>query len=294
MPTGFESHLNPPFSVVVPAHQRAAFVFDSPHSGRNYTPQFLGSVRLNRRAIRRSEDFRVDELFGAVAGLGCPILSANFPRAFLDVNREAWELDPRMFLEPLPPGCNTRSARVAGGLGTIARVVAEREEIYARKLSFAEAVERVETLYKPYHAALGRLLADTRARFGHAVLVDCHSMPSSRDAAKRADIVLGDRYGTSCAPAIVEAAAIILKDLGYRVEINKPYAGGFIAEHYGRPRDGLHALQIEISRGLYMDESRLEKSAGFARTADQLRAFVERLIALPESCFDVASPLAAE
>jgi N-formylglutamate amidohydrolase len=294
MPTGFESHLNPPFSVIAPVRQRAPFVFNSPHSGRNYTPQFLASVRLNRRAIRRSEDFRVDELFGVVASLGCPILAANFPRAFVDVNREAWELDPRMFDEPLPPGCNTRSARVAGGLGTIARVVAEREEIYARKLTFNEAVERVETLYKPYHAVLGRLVADTHARFGHSVLVDCHSMPSNRDAARRADIVLGDRYGASCAPAIVEAAAAVLGELGFRVDINKPYAGGFITEHYGRPHDGFHALQVEISRGLYMDEARLEKSAGFARTAEALRQFAERMIGLPQSVFAAPTRLAAE
>jgi len=294
MPTGFESHLNPPFSVIAPARQLAPFVFDSPHSGRNYTPQFLASIRLNRRDIRRSEDFRVDELFAEAANLGCPLLAANFPRAFLDVNREAWELDPRMFCDPLPPGCNTRSARVSGGLGTIARVVAEREEIYARKLSFAEAVERVETLYKPYHAMLGRLLTETKARFGHAILIDCHSMPTNRETARRADIVLGDRYGTSCAPMLVEAAAIILKDLGFEVEINKPYAGGFITEHYGRPAAGFHALQFEISRNLYMDEARIEKHSGFASTAKAMRTFAERLIGLPEACFAANPALAAE
>lgn len=286
MPTGFDPILNPPLSLLAPAGQRVPFVFSSPHSGRNYTPEFLGSVRLSRRAIRRSEDFRVDELFASVAAIGCPLLSANFPRAYVDVNREPYELDPRMFAEALPGWCNTASPRVAGGLGTVARIVSETEEIYLRKLSLGEALERIETLYRPWHDTLARLLAQTRERFGFAVLVDCHSMPSAAEAGQKArpQIVLGDRHGASCDPAITRAAAEILSQLGYRVEINKPYAGGFITEHYGRPREGWHALQVELNRGLYMDEAALEKGAGFTRIAADMRTFAARLVsAVPAS-----------
>lgn len=297
MATGFDTTLNPPFSVVEPAEQRVPFVFNSPHSGRNYTPQFLAGVQLDRATIRKSEDYRIDELFGGAVRQGAPMLLANFPRAFLDVNREPFELDPAMFTEKLPEFANTRSVRVAGGLGTLARIVSESEEIYARKLPLAEAMERIETVYHPYHSTLRGLLAATHQRFGYAVLVDCHSMPSSRDGISRRsrpDIVLGDRYGTSCAQQITWAASEFLTDLGYDVEINKPYAGGFITEHYGRPENGLHSLQIEINRGLYMDEASLSKRAVFDRIAEDLTRFIGRLVALPDDNLAGALPLAAE
>jgi N-formylglutamate amidohydrolase len=280
-----------------PSQQRVPFVFNSPHSGRNYRPQFLGQVRLDRAAIRKSEDFRVDELFAGAVPQGCPLLTANFPRAFLDVNREPYELDPAMFEEPLPGFCNTRSVRVAGGLGTIARIVSETEEIYGCKLGIAEGLERIETIYKPYHATLRMLLARTHARFGHAVLIDCHSMPSTRDGATRRmrpDFVLGDRYGTSCAAQITWAAAQFLSELGYEVEINKPYAGGFITEHYGRPHSGLHALQIEINRGLYMDEASLAKGEAFEAVSADITRFIGRLVAIPDSGLGGTASLAAE
>jgi N-formylglutamate amidohydrolase len=297
MPTGYDPILNPPFSLVAPAEQRVPFVFDSPHSGRNYTPQFLAQSRLGRDAIRRSEDFRVDELFMGVAALGCPLLCANFPRAYVDVNREPYELDPAMFHDRLPDWANTRSVRVAGGLGTIARIVSETEDIYAGKLMVADAIERIETIYHPYHAALRRLLAQTHVRFGSAVLVDCHSMPSARDPASRRsrpDFVLGDRFATSCSQEITWAAYEFLRELGYSVEVNKPYAGGFITEHYGRPGQGVHALQIEINRGLYMDEARMQKSSGFDRLARDLTVFASRLVSIPDSRLTGDTPLAAE
>ncbi len=297
MPTGFDPTLNPPFVVLASAEQRVPYVFNSPHSGRNYTADFLSSTRLSRDAIRRSEDFRIDELFYGVVGLGCPLLAAHFPRAFVDVNREPYELDPAMFDGPLPGWANTKSVRVTGGLGTIARIVSETEEIYAQRLSVAEAIERIDTIYQPYHAALRRLLARTHVNFGHAVLVDCHSMPSARDQVQRRnrpDFVLGDRFATSCAQEITWAAHEFLRDLGYAVEINKPYAGGFITEHYGRPDQGVHALQIEINRGLYMDEARLAKSDGFDRLARDLTQFAARLVAIPDAALGGARPLAAE
>jgi N-formylglutamate amidohydrolase len=202
-----------------------------------------------------------------------------------------------MYVEPLPEFVNSRSARVAGGLGTIARIVSESEEIYARRLTLEEAFERIETIYKPYHSQLRALLARTHARFGYSVLVDCHSMPSTRNGAvrrARPDFVLGDRYGTSCAQKITWAAAEFLSTMGYEVEINKPYAGGFITEHYGRPDNGLHTIQIEVNRGLYMNEDRLEKNARFESISRDMTRFIGRLVSIPEDGLAADRPLAAE
>ncbi len=269
-----------PFEVLAPARARGPFVFNSPHSGAAYPAEFLAASRLDPMALRRSEDMFVDDLFAGVVERGAPLLRAHFPRAYLDVNREPYELDPRMFDGRLPDHCNTRSMRVAGGLGTIARVVGEGQEIYARRLSVAEALERIERLYRPYHAALRTLLEDTRRRFGFAVLVDCHSMPSGphlQADGGRADVVIGDRYGTSCAGCFTDAVEDGLRALGYRVSRNKPYAGGFITEHYGHPLAGFHALQLEVNRSLYMDERRQTKSSGFARVAGDLMAMTDDL-----------------
>ncbi len=286
----------PPFVVRVPAQQRVPYVFNSPHSGRFYPPRFLEMSRLDPVAVRRSEDCYVDELFAGVVGLGAPLLAANFPRAYLDANREPWELDPRMFTEQLPPHANTRSPRVAGGLGTVPRLVGEGQEIYAGKLPLAEALDRIDTVYKPYHAQLQRLLMETHARFGFGVLIDCHSMPASirlSDGGVRPDFIIGDRFGVACVPALAEGAAAILTRLGYKVVLNKPYAGGFITEHYGRPARGLHALQIEVNRGLYMDEKTLERKAGFATLARDLTRFAADIMATPE--YELYGlPLAAE
>ena len=206
--------------------------------------------------------------------LGAPLMTARFPRAYLDVNREPYELDPRMFDGRLPPFANTRSMRVAGGLGTIPRVVADGQEIYRARLSVDEGLRRIEWLYKPYHRALRQLVHRTARAFGHAVLIDCHSMPSTslaRDDAVKADIVLGDRYGTSCATALTDLVEVALRERGYAVVRNKPYAGGFITEHYGEPALGRHALQIEISRSLYMDERSLARRPDFNAVAADLR-----------------------
>ena len=276
--------------------QKFPFVLNSPHSGRHYPERFLAMTRLDAYAIRRSEDCYVDELFGAAVALGAPMLAANFPRAYLDVNREPWELDPRMFREPVPPYCNIRSARVAGGLGTVPRLVGEGLDIYADRLPPAEALSRIESIYKPYHEALKRLLTRTHAAFGFAVLIDCHSMPASirvGDAGLRPDFIIGDRFGTSATPALTQTAIALLSGMGYRVAHNKPYAGGFITEHYGRPARHLHALQIEVNRGLYMDERTLCKTAGFDALADDMARFAADLMAMPDHCF-LDLPLAAE
>lgn len=288
--------LTPAFELRAPAVARVPFVFNSPHSGRVYPPRFLSLTRLDALAIRRSEDCYVEELFGAAPALGAPLLVANFPRAYLDVNREPWELDPRMFVEPLPSFANTRSARVAGGLGTIPRLVGEGQEIYGGRLRLSEALARIEAVYRPYHLALKQLVTAARERFGYAVLVDCHSMPASirlGEGGVRPDFIVGDRFGASAAPAVTEHAIALLTSMGYLVAHNKPYAGGFITEHYGRPAKGLHAIQIEVNRGLYMNEATLEKTAGFDALAEDLHRFCADLMSIPDP--DVRPlPLAAE
>jgi N-formylglutamate amidohydrolase len=196
----FEQHLSPPYILAMPRHQAVPFVFCSPHSGRVYTDAFLAASRLTANSLRKSEDCYVDDLFAGVATLGAPLIAARFPRAYVDVNREPYELDPELFEEALPPFANSRSIRVAGGLGTIARVVADAEEIYKQRLPLAVALERIERLYKPFHGALASLIDTTARRFGAAMLIDCHSMPSSSTGyvgPQRPDFVLGDRFGAS-------------------------------------------------------------------------------------------------
>lgn len=286
----------PAFDVLCPADQRVPYVFNSPHSGRQYSQQFLASSRLDESAIRRSEDAFVDDLFAHVVPLGAPLLRAHFPRAYLDVNREPYELDPKMFDGRLPSYANIRSIRVAGGLGTVARIVSENHEIYRHRLPVEEALNRIEEIYKPYHSTLRRLLAQTHVTFGYAVLIDCHSMPSSvkcQTTDVRPDFILGDRYGTSCNSELTEYACSILRDMGYSVSRNKPYAGGFITEHYGRPASGLHALQVEINRGLYMNEATHERSPGFDDLFHNLKQFAQELIAMPDAALP-ADPIAAE
>ncbi|MGE0256252.1 MAG: N-formylglutamate amidohydrolase [Alphaproteobacteria bacterium] len=272
--------------IVAPAEQTAALVFSSPHSGRDYPPEFLAASRLDPLAIRRSEDAFVDELFSDVAHVGAPLLKALFPRAYIDPNREPYELDPAMFAERLPEWVNTRSPRVAAGLGTIARLVASGAEIYRERLAFAEAAARVEGLWRPYHAALEDLIGQTRRQFGYCVLIDCHSMPSvagpmEDDAGlrRRVDVILGDGHGTSCARSLSDLVADTLAGLGYSVTRNAPYSGGFITRHYGRPRRGVHALQIELNRALYMDENRLERGARLAQVAADMRTLAAGLAA---------------
>jgi N-formylglutamate amidohydrolase len=275
---------DPPFEIIEPKQWRGPVLFNSPHSGRIYPRAFLSSSRLDLMALRRSEDSFVDELAAGVVERGYPLMRAHFPRSYVDVNREPYELDPRMFEGRLPSFANTRSMRVAGGLGTVARVVGDAQEIYDQRISVDDALRRIENLYKPYHRALRRLFTRVHREFGAAMLIDCHSMPSSnssKDDRPRADVVLGDRYGTSCVGAVSETAESTLRRLGYAVSRNKPYAGGFITEHYGNPAAGLHAIQLEFNRGLYMDEHRFERSATFGRLAADLETLAEQLADIP-------------
>jgi N-formylglutamate amidohydrolase len=279
-----KDELDPPFEVLEPAECHGPVVFNSPHSGSVYPRTFLSASRLDVGTLRRSEDSFVDKLVLGVVARGHPLMRAHFPRCYVDVNREPYELDPRMFDGRLPSFANTRSMRVAGGLGTVARVVGDAQEIYGQRIPVDDAIRRIEWLYKPYHRALRRLFTRVHRDFGAAVLVDCHSMPSmagSKDERPRGDIVLGDRYGTSCVATVAETIESTFRGLGYVVSRNKPYAGGFITEHYGNPAVGLHAIQLEINRALYMDERRYEPSASFAAVAADLETLAERLAGIP-------------
>jgi N-formylglutamate amidohydrolase len=279
-----KTELNPPFEILEPSEWAGAIVFNSPHSGNIYPRAFLTTARLDLASLRRSEDSFVDELFLGVVQRGHPLMRAHFPRCYVDVNREPYELDPRMFEGRLPSFANTRSMRVAGGLGTVARVVGDAQEIYDQRIPVDDALGRIEELYKPYHRALRRLVTKVHRQCGAAVLVDCHSMPSTagaKDERPRADVVLGDRYGTSCVAIVSETIESTLTELGYSVSRNKPYAGGFITEHYGNPSAGLHAIQLEINRGLYMDERRYERAATFSRLAADLETLADQLGRMP-------------
>ena len=259
----------------------SALLFASPHSGRIYPRHLLEAARIAPPIIRRSEDAYVDYLIAGAPDCGITTISARLARAYLDVNRGPWELDPRMFEDELPAQARTRTARVAAGLGVIPRTVGDDMDIYARKLTFAEAQARIAAVHHPYHAAVTALMADIRREHGLVILIDWHSMPAR--AARHAfggggcDMVLGDRFGASCSPAILRSIERHLQDLGYRVARNAPYAGGYTTEHYGRPEQRTHALQIEINRALYLDEDILALTTGFATLKTQLGRLFARL-----------------
>lgn len=269
-----------PFRVERPARQTVPFVFASPHSGRSYPNSLLARTRLDATTLRRSEDAFVDELFAGATGLGAPLLAAQFPRAFLDVNRSAAELDAAMFDSALGVPVDAPSPRVAAGLGVIPRIVRDGAEIYRGKLKSDEAGARLEQLYRPYHQALSDLMEETHARFGVAALIDCHSMPSALSVP---DIVLGDRYGASAAPALTAHAEAAFQREGFSVVRNTPYAGGHSTVLYGRVASGWHALQVEINRGLYLDEDRIAKRPSFDMVRVRLTRAIRSLVGVSQS-----------
>jgi N-formylglutamate amidohydrolase len=256
-----------PYIVRRPAGEALPLIFASPHSGRIYPAEMMAASVLDSDQIRRSEDAYVDALIEDGPAWGATLIANRMARAYVDVNRAAHELDPAMFEDELPAASQGRSARVAAGLGAIARIVADGQEIYHRKLTYAEALARIDTVHTPYHQALGGLVDEARARHGRVLVIDWHSMPTAagRFAAGRScDIVLGDRFGQACGGAVTSLVERCLRDRGYRVVRNNPYAGGYTTEHYGKPQDGVHALQIEIDRGLYLDGTGLAPGTGFA------------------------------
>ena len=265
-----ESNIDKPINIEQPGHQSVPLVISSPHSGLDYPADFVKNSALSKQRLRSSEDCFVDEIFRYAPKVGAPLLKALFPRVFVDVNRGPFELDPTMFNSGLPNYVTTKNQRIFAGLGTVAKVVSNGEEVYKNKLDFDEIKKRIETCYHPYHIELKRLIDQTRDIFGFCILIDCHSMPSN--AAKSAspkplgkkgtDIILGDCHGSSCHPSIMNAALEILTQAGFSVKRNNPYAGGFITQHYGKPYESVHAIQIEINRSLYMNEKELKRLDG--------------------------------
>lgn len=277
------SDIADPIEVLAPGTLSTPLVIASPHSGNHYPADLINASALSKSALRQSEDCYVDELFSSAKYAGIPMIRALYPRAYLDLNREPYELDQDMFCDKLPDFVNTASPRVAAGLGTVARIVANQKEIYARKLTWQEVESRITRLYKPYHQSLTRLINTAKDQFGYCVLIDCHSMPSAglpsgKSASNDSvDIVLGDRNGLSCCALITEETERLLGNMGYSIIRNNPYAGGFTTQHYGTPETGVHALQIEINRSLYVDENSLTRRPGFAKLQDDLRSFTESL-----------------
>lgn len=276
-----------PFAVDAPPDgaPQTPLVFASPHSGSVYPPVMIEALRLSPDQLRNSEDSLVDALIAPAPALGATVIRAGIARAFIDLNRAPFELDPAMFEDELPDFARARTARVAAGLGAIARIASGGHEIYRRKLTFAEAKGRIDAVHRPYHDALTRLLAQARASHGVAVLVDWHSMPSEAAFAPgragrrgpQSDIVLGDRFGASCAPALSAMVEQAFVGMGYRCARNAPYAGGYTTENYGRPGRRTHALQIEINRALYLDETSRLRTAGFAQLSRDIAALTARL-----------------
>jgi N-formylglutamate amidohydrolase len=280
------------FQIIRPAVQTCPVVFSSPHSGRDYSQAFLDQSILGLAAIRSSEDAFVDSLISCAPSLGAPLLLAHVPRSYIDLNRAPDEFDPALIEQVRAYESNPR---IASGLGVVPRVVAGGRAIYRGKISLAEAKARVDAHWHPYHNALGQLMADTVAKFGYAILLDMHSMPS--EAAKMlrpnqfaADIVLGDRHGASAAGQITAHVEAAFVAEGLRVARNSPFAGAYIAQHYGRPFVGKHVLQVEISRGLYMNEDQITPLPQFAQFQSKIENVLRRVIA----GYAAPSALAAE
>jgi len=280
-----------PVRLVRPKQPLVPFIFASPHSGRLYPLSFIRQSRLSPLMLRRSEDAFADELFESVPAFGTPLLCARFPRAYVDANRAPGELDPEMFDAALPFGIDPPSPRVAAGLGVIPRLVREGADIYRARLAVEEAAMRLSALYRPYHDALAGLVEETYGRFGCAVVIDCHSMPSTPAAPS---IVFGDCHGASVSPSLMRHTEEAFGRAGFATARNAPYAGGYTTHLYAHRERGVHALQIEINRGLYLDEERIEKLPSFAGVKGRLSAALRQLMAFDWTRLREQPPLAAE
>ena len=263
----------PPFDLRLPRHRTTSVIFASPHSGCVYPQAFLRQSALSAAVLRSSEDAFVDQLFETAPSYGAPFLVATYPRAWVDLNRAQDELDAALIEGVRRNGHNPR---IASGLGVVPRVVSGGRPIYRGKISLDEARARIRDVWRPYHAALHQQLVETRATFGEAILIDCHSMPheaiepdadypSGARGPQRPDVVLGDRFGAAASGGIVDRIEAAFAAAGLRVSRNTPFAGAFITQHYGRPTKGQHVVQVEIDRALYMDEARVAPHGGFAR-----------------------------
>ncbi len=265
----------------LPSRRHSPAVFSSPHSGRFYPPGFLAASQLDPLTLRSSEDAFVDELFAAAPSCGAPLLAARMPRAWIDLNRAADELDPAL-VEGVARGAH--NPRIASGLGVIPRVVANGRAIYSGKLPMAEAEARLAFAWHPYHAALRGLVEGALAQFGEALVIDCHSMPHeaieahARPGQPRPEVVLGDRFGAAAGAAVMDRVEAAFAAAGLRVARNAPFAGAYIAQAYGRPARGVHVVQVEIDRALYLDEARVAKRADFPAFAAQIAGVVAEIV----------------
>ena len=254
-------------------------VLASPHSGRDYPPAFLAQTRLTLAQLRRAEDSYVDTLLDGAVALGIPRLAAHFGRSWLDLNRAATELDPAMYVDPLDSQPEQATDRVVAGLGVVPRIAAQGVNIYATRLRFEDARQRIASVHVPWHATLDSLLASAARRHGFAVLLDCHSMPTPSGGGAAPQVVIGDLHGRSAAPELVELIEAWLRGAGLRVARNTPYAGGYTTARHGHPEHGIHAVQLEIDRALYMDPRRLSPHMGFASVAAHLTGLAAMLLA---------------
>ena len=283
---------NAAYHLSAPAHRTSCVVFSSPHSGRDYSPEFLERSVLNRHAIRSSEDAFVDLLFEPAAEFGMPLLKAAMPRAYLDLNRSAEELDPALIDGARRHGHNPR---VASGLGVIPRVVANGRAIYRGKLPMIEAQRRIETYWRPYHTRLKSLLDESHRLFGQAILVDCHSMPReavaglTRNRTSRPEIVIGDRFGASASSEVVDRIEAAFAAAGLTVSRNAPFAGAYVTQTYGRPSRHQHAVQIEIDRSLYIDETQILPNGNFDAFRTLLRQVIAEIAAIGQDPMQLAA-----
>lgn len=269
-----------PYRIIGPTESAAPIVLASPHSGREYPGAFLAQSRLTLGQLRRAEDAYVDELLGDAVAEGVPLIAARYGRAYLDLNRDADEIDPAMIADPLPPSAGQASDRVAAGLGVVPRIAAHGLDIYASRLRLAEVESRVGALHRPYHRGIDMLLDRALARHGYAVLLDCHSMPTPPGGPSSPQFVLGDLHGQTAAPRLVDAIEATIAGAGFRVSRNAPYAGGYTTLHHADRARGVHVVQIEVDRSLYMDPARLARHAGFAAVASVFRQLIGQLLAV--------------
>ncbi len=259
-------------TIVEPSTLTSGVVFALPHSGRDYGVSFLNQSILDKISIRSSEDAFLDQLIDGIEKYGAPKIIANAPRAFIDLNRSTDELDPALISGIKN---NIRSPRISSGLGVIPRVVSHGKEIYRGKLSLEQAQSRIEYYWKPYHKDLSNLLKRAQSIYSQSLLIDMHSMPHEAVSAqssfiKAPEIVVGDRFGMSSDPEFTNLIVSILKQHGFRVAKNTPFAGAFITKHHGKIKDRTHAIQIEIDRSLYMDEEQILPNSGFEKLKSQL------------------------
>ena len=274
------SSLETPFTLIRPAtSRRSRVIVTSPHSGRQYPSRFIEQSALELDDLRQVEDAGVDRLL-AFQPLPCPIMLAEFPRSFVDLNRDAGEIDHAMFDGPVNSLDQLQSRYLRWGLGVIPSKAANQQNIYSALLPAEEANDRLDHYYTPFHGELGRLL-NNASRGGDALLIDCHSMPS-RLPGLNADIVIGSDYGKSADADIVREAKVFFEREGLKVALNSPFAGGHITRHYGKPGAGVSAIQVEICRSLYLDENRVRLKSGWQDIASTLCRFIMRMDARME------------